>query len=1169
MAVRFVIGRAGCGKTYHCLEAVRARLRRDPIDGPRLILLVPEQAALQMERAIIEPEDIGTAHRAEVLSFRRLAQRVLDYVGGPVRRALSEPARAMVLRHLIRQRADRLEYYRRVERLGGFVDRLAATITELIQEAVDPDDLTAVGGSAAGLDPAQRAKLHDVREIYAAYLEYLGADRLDPSQQLQIARELLPRCDWVCGAEVWVDGFASLMQQETLTLVELAKLCQHLDITALIEPSLLDTTGRSRGGSMGSLFRKTYRTYGEMNRAFVEAGLSVEEPLLLRGEPSARFCGSVGLGRLEQRLAGVDQTEPADADSVRSSVELIELPSRRIEVEYAVSRLCEWIRDPAGSYRYRDVAVIVRDLEPYHDLLTEALSSRGIPFFIDWRRRTAHHPLVELLRAAMALAADDLSRESVRVVLKTDLLPIAKEAADRLENYLLAHGINGLNAWRGDDWSFAPRSSFMDTVDEPGAYETAQVAAVNETRRWFLDLIDPWLGFALDDRGHAGGEWSVAIEKWLGRIEAEKTIEAWAEQSEGEGDLDQASEHRQVWRDTAAFLDDLAFAFADVTLGAEELADVIQSGLSGLTLGLAPPMVDQVLVGSIERSRHPDIKAAVVVGFNDGVFPAVHTEDSVLNDDDRTLLTRGGVKIGPPSRERVLDESLLVYIAVTRASRDLVVTYAASDTEGKALRPSPYVETLRSACPGLTVTGVSDPARSRATWDILSTRDLAARLVLEMRARGSIDRDDTPVRARWNELYDCVRGSLSRDAAWRRALLSLGDPERAAISPASVERLYAAPLRTSVSELETYAVCPFQHFAKYALRLRERAEAELAPIDIGKVHHAILEDFVNTLADRRQVLGQLSDGEVVEGLRESCERVAMRLPGERIGSGARDAYLLRRTAAQLARVIRAQRNVSKAGAARPRAAELPFGFPRAGSLPAMELSTPSGRRVLLRGYIDRVDLAELGDELLGIVVDYKRTRDKTLNLSEVYHGLSLQLPAYLLAIAQHGRSLAGRSIRPAAGLYVSLLPHREVVDHPSMVSKRQEALPGSYRPRGVINTDCFEALEGPGASGAWSDSFSMYRKGDGTFGHVDTSDAADGTSFQALLDHTRTKLGELADGILDGDTAVRPYRIGNKVSPCSWCPMPSVCRFEMGVSEVRFLDQLKRSDVFKRLTDSA
>ena len=221
MAVRFIIGRAGSGKTHHCLEAIRARLRQDPVDGPRLVLLVPEQASLQMERAIIGADGVGAAHRAEVLSFRRLAQRVLEASGAPARGALSEPARAMVLRHLVMRHAVDLRFYRGLAdrgaatgRLGGFVERLGATVSELIQEAIEPEDLELPGGDEDLDDPAHQAKLHDLRTIYRAYLDYLGGDRLDPSQFLQAARARLDRCPWLVGAATaraqlgagWRDG---------------------------------------------------------------------------------------------------------------------------------------------------------------------------------------------------------------------------------------------------------------------------------------------------------------------------------------------------------------------------------------------------------------------------------------------------------------------------------------------------------------------------------------------------------------------------------------------------------------------------------------------------------------------------------------------------------------------------------------------------------------------------------------------------------------------------------------------------------------------------------------------------------------------------------------------------------------------------------------------------
>jgi ATP-dependent helicase/nuclease subunit B len=1203
MGVRFIIGRAGTGKTHHCLDTIRHAVQESPVDGRSLLLLVPEQAALQMERAILSLDDpsrmpqwfvggLPAAHRAEVLSFQRLALRVLESVAGPGRLALSEPARAMALRYLVGAYGEELQYYGRVARtgasagrLGGFIGRLEAAITEFIQEGIDPEQLARAAGldsvavgNPGGDDPAARAKLHDLHLIYRAYLDYLGEGRLDPSQYLEAARARLRRWTRLDGARLWVDGFASLSGQESETLVALGKQCQSVDITIMMDPCLHKARQPASGSrrDMQRLFARTWGTYLDLCERFTRAGLEIMEPVMLDGAP-VRFRTHGRLAMIEPRLflgavapaasgapAVPRQTGHAH-EAAPKEVEIVELPSRRLEVDYAVSRILGWVQDAKTGYRYRDTAIIVRDLEPYHALLRQALEARQIPCFIDRRRPVAHHPLVLLLQAAPALVIEDLSLEAVRSALKTGLLPVSFQESDELENFLLAHGVTGADAWRGGDWTHRPRATFGETERAPTDYETALLARVNGTRRKLMALFEPWLAFAHSADPHNGPAWTQAIEAWLNRVGAGATLQHWAGQAEAEGDLDQAEEHRQVWRDVASFLDDLAFTFTDAVLTVQELADVLDTGLGGLTLGLVPPTVDQVLVGSIERSRHPDLKAALVLGFNDGVFPQRLSEDSILNDEDRTRLLGAGVPVRLPMRDRALDEALLVYTALTRPSEALVITCPAADQNGQTLRPSPYIETLRAACPGLTTTIEKDPRHTRALWDILSTRDLVDRLASEFRTRPDPDVDDQACRGRWNGLYETARAGLAATATSRRAMASLDEIRGSALSVDAVERWHGGTLRTSVSELETFAACPFQRFAKYVLRLGERAEAALEPVDVGKVHHAVLEDFVRAVADRGERLSGLGESELLDGLQESCRRVGARLPASGPLSGARNAYQLGRSAAELARVLQTQRRLARANASRPHGAEVSFGIDKAGGLPAMGLSTPTGRRVLVRGYIDRVDLAELGDELLGIVIDYKRTREKSLGLSEVYHGLSLQLLAYLLVLRELGHTLAGRPIKPIAGLYVSLAPRYHNVDHPKLLTEREKSLHGAARPRGLLLADEFGALDSAAAPGTWSTGYNVYLKKDGVVGRIDQSDAAYADAFGSLLEHTRSTLGALADGILDGCVAVKPYRLG-ALSPCSWCPLPAVCRFEMGLSEARFLERLRRSEVFHLLT---
>ncbi|UCG16264.1 MAG: PD-(D/E)XK nuclease family protein [Phycisphaerales bacterium] len=1195
MAIRFVIGRAGTGKTSHCLASVRRHLRESPVDGERLILLVPEQASLQTERALIDHPDVGATVRAQVLSFRRLALRVLQETGARRRQALSDTGRTMVLRHLLGELGDRLRLYRNADRYPGLIGQLARTIVELIDEAVAPTDLDPPAAADAD-DPLLRHKIDDVRLVYAAYMEYLATDKLDASQQLELAREQVPRCETLTGARLWVDGFAGFTGQQVLMLVALARVARSIEITAMIDPDYAMRAGDAARVEPTDLFGKVQRTFLDLRQAFAEAAIAVEPPLGLSPDPPPRFAGTPALARVERLLFSERQASASGADLgpvfepvndtcgtgqhvSRSSepgfghsdascpVTLVRASDRRAEADYVASLICQLIQDGAGRLRYRDVAVILRDLDPYHDLLSAALSERAIPFFIDRRRPTSHHPVVELLRGLTGLVDRPFSLEAVRLLLKTGLTGLDDTDADELENYVLACGIEGAAVWRQEgDWTL-PSSSPLDRRGrEVSCQEQRRLARIDRSRRRFIERFRAWYDAAQGHR-RTGREWAHLMKTALDDLHVADRLAEWACRAEDDGDLDLAEQHRQIARDITAFLDDLCVALGDERMDVQRLGEVLNAGLSQLTLGLAPPMLDQVLVGSVERSRHPDIRVAIIMGFNEGLFPHSGAEGSIFNDDDRDWLTRQGVRIGITRRQRVLDESLLAYTALTRASDAVWVTFAAADEDGKALRESPYVAALARACPELESHRVDDGYRSRDTWNIRVSRDLAARLAHEFRNRPPLAADDDRRRrGLWNDLYEASRQAEGLHGVLQRSLASLTYTNVSKITEASASRLVSEPFTASVSRLETFAACPFQHFARYGLGLEERKLAALADVDVGTIHHAILERFVRQVVQSQGSLAEMDDAQMRSLLDASCDAVTDSVASPGVGFNARDQYMLKRSAADLDRMLHVQRRAARAGRFRPRAAEVPFGFDTDESLPPLAIKTPAGRTVLLRGFIDRVDLAELADEMLGVVIDYKRTRDKRLDLSAVYHGLSLQLVAYLLVLAGRGESLGGRPVQPVGAFYVTLIDTYEKVGHPSDARPAQDAAVRAFGPRGLLNADRIEPLDTAFASTGRSAVYRVGRTKDGRLGWVDTSDGADGDQFDSVLAHVRRRLGELADRIAEGDVTVSPYRLGG-FSPCSWCRFSAACRFEFGTSSVRYLEKLKRSEVFRRIVD--
>ena len=80
MAIRYILGRAGKGKSHLVYQEIEKALQSDK--KQTLILLVPEQYTLQAERDVISQLRLPGIMRLEVLSFTRLAQNVFSRVGG-------------------------------------------------------------------------------------------------------------------------------------------------------------------------------------------------------------------------------------------------------------------------------------------------------------------------------------------------------------------------------------------------------------------------------------------------------------------------------------------------------------------------------------------------------------------------------------------------------------------------------------------------------------------------------------------------------------------------------------------------------------------------------------------------------------------------------------------------------------------------------------------------------------------------------------------------------------------------------------------------------------------------------------------------------------------------------------------------------------------------------
>ena len=446
MAVQFILGRSGTGKTSYCINGVVEALLEKAGTQP-LILLVPEQATYQAERAVLSDKRIGGYSRLHILSFDRL--QFLLSGRNTARPALSRIGQQMAVQRILREHRDELKAFEPSADYTGLGRQMAETIAELHQYAKTSDDIERLlcelkknkHNNLAAL------KFGDIALVFREYLRFIEDKFIDPDVQLTAACCSVAKAEFLKGAKLWVDGFAGFTAAELALLTELLKVVAEAHIALCLDWSRIDLVNPDAAKiDPADLFSPTERTYADLVERIRGCKLKLLRPVELK--KAVRFNSCQPLAHIERNIFEPEPKKIPAGDNVR----IISAPDARSEAEFAAREITRLVRKK--NYRYRDIAVIASDIDRYEHYIRACFDDYRLPFFIDKRRPLDQHPVVHLICSAIGTVANGFTKNDIFTYLKTDLVPIGRSDVDMLENYCVAFGVSS-GDWQNDkDWHF-------------------------------------------------------------------------------------------------------------------------------------------------------------------------------------------------------------------------------------------------------------------------------------------------------------------------------------------------------------------------------------------------------------------------------------------------------------------------------------------------------------------------------------------------------------------------------------------------------------------------------------------------------------------------------------------------------------------------------------------
>ncbi|HET6426246.1 MAG TPA: PD-(D/E)XK nuclease family protein [Planctomycetaceae bacterium] len=959
---------------------------REQSGGTTTLWLTPTRRSKQalLEQLLARSARAVFAHG--VKTFDEFSEWLVTRADRPASR-LSPMVRRLLLRRITREleSSRAFQHFRGVASTAGFLDVVASFIAELKSDEIWPEDFLKVirkSGRTAERDRELGVVYQRYQDILLQRSWYDNEGRTWFARTLLLeghCRELPP---W---SLIVVNGFSDFTRPQYEMLSELSERTERLILTLTDDPA----DGRTE------LFEACRATGKGLAMRFPQrAEMSLKQTK--SDEPP--FCRPI-----REHLFGNPRHVPAAKSA--DGLEVIAATGQESEWRAVALRIKALLG--AGA-RPGEIVVGVRSLSEEGGIWSRVLRAAGLPVWTEAEPPLRQEGLVKFLIMSLQAEAEDWEYHRLTAVLSssffqptqlgsvTEVTTRGRAVSSLLRSLRIPGGRAAVLEITARVAESEPSSSRRD--------EEALDQTIDETRARAI-LARPVLSFYHTittslRRKHT-------LRQWIDVL-AEFVIATGAARDPADAVL---------WDYLQRLLRDAADAEADwtsspVVLDQNEFLAEFRDLLANETRDPPPESRGSVRVLSMDQIRHVDTPHLFLVGLTEESFPRRRADDCLFSDAERERLAEAGLPLQHAARHQQ-EEAYYFWSLLVRARQTLTLSYAAVNARGQPSFASPYVIALqRLFAPGVLPVhkeGQLDPIPSQN--EVLTGTD--RRLVAMEAARSGRSGwlrslgespETRPMTANLLAAIDMAAARFSTPGftAYEGRLSEVTNQRR-------LRERFGPNRQFSATEFESYASCPFRFWLSVVMDIEPLPTLEEGTDHLrrGVVVHDVLAEMRTTMAgipaeELTERFGRLVSQRLQRQVSETELQQALTRLEERLLNDWGGAYARQFT--QYQELVQ-QRWESGWQIAEP---EIPFGdVPRRPSEDKLKIAPPlefsdGSETVLVRGRIDRVDVASIQGRTVYNVIDYKTGKPPRFSTEDVRSGRAVQLVLYALAVKRLG-----------------------------------------------------------------------------------------------------------------------------------------------------------------------
>ncbi len=784
--IHLLLGRTGSGKTATVVQNIREHLQKQQ----DVIFFVPEQQLFSMERSLFPQLTPEEATHLTVTSFTKLCDTVEDLYGGRTHTSLSQATEMMLMWFNLRCIRSLLSTYHTIPSGDtSFTEMMLDLYHELSENGITSDQLESVA-TVLPADAPLSSKLRDIALITATY-KSLTADVCghSPTDRILRTTEAIRKNHYFKGRYLFFDSFSSYTYQEYAMLTEAILTAEEVTVTLGIDDPFCEEPQ----------FESIKETYRHLNGIAAEFGVQRFVQKLSRHE------GLTELDILESSLWNF-QTSPAEIPAEgRGQVRMITAPNPYEEAQAAALHILEL---HTQGIAFDEIVIVVRDMTQWRGVLDSALEQYRIPYYISEKTDLNTKPAARLILLALRCIGRHYRIEDVMSLCKTGLCGISPRALDSFEDYTSTWHLSG-NRLLESNWNMNP-DGYKIEWSSRGKRILEESNLVREKIMLPLQILEGKLKAAecLEDQ-------CKAIYEYLCDLQVKEQLSEQGTTHLSLGHVREAGETVRLW----SFINEALATVATVStvisngkdiLTPDELASLISMIYAATDIGSVPSQHDSIMIGTADQLRVDNVNAALILGLNEGEFPANIRSQGILTDQDKEALSQCGIVFTSRKAMLTSEELLYVYRAMTKPRKFLFLSRSLHQTDGRELTPSAAYTRAAYLLPHIEEIPFSSAYLHEAPMPPFSP----------------VADDTLPVPRTY---------ALLGEEMW-----------------------------LSRSKLQRYAGCPYSYYGSYVLQLREKMSAAVDNQVSGLFLHHVLEHYLRHAMQENRKLRPMTEEEMTQ-----------------------------------------------------------------------------------------------------------------------------------------------------------------------------------------------------------------------------------------------------------------------------------------------------------------